>query len=106
MDPGSSSDDDDDPPLMTHSSRLLAEFGRLAAAEPDTVDKWLREQASGDVVKRLHRVCGELQSTGASPDAEQSPTKRTASVTSELFQQWLSSSAAASPRMVSSSWEI
>lgn len=44
------------------------------------IERWLREYAPQDVVQRLH-------------DTTIEPSKlRTASVTSELFQQWLSSS--------------
>lgn len=122
----------DDEPTAEEASaqQLLAQFGRLAATEPESLTRWLREQASSDCVRLLHRVTGELCSHGVSPSQSQSQSqskshsqslaavaaattsttttgatastsRRTTSVTSELFQQWLSSSAVASPRMVS-----
>lgn len=82
------------------ASRLLADFGRLVEHDPDAVDTWLRDHAPLDVVRRLCSVTSELRPTLPPACGVASP-KRAASVTSELFQQWLSSSAAASPMMVS-----
>lgn len=89
-------------------NRLLTDFCQLINTDPGAVDNWLRDHAPADVVRRLAQMTGDhdrpmavAQSTSATLPHNGSP-KRTASVTSELFQQWLnpSSSAAASPRRV------
>lgn len=93
--------------------KLLSDFGRLIESNPALVDKWLREQATDEVVQRLQRVvigadvADEADSRFTltadvalrTATSEASP-KRAASVTSDLFQQWLASSATASPLMV------
>lgn len=47
------------------------------------IEKWLRERATPDIQSKLH---------DATETAPKSPKLRTASVTSDLFQQWLTSS--------------
>lgn len=79
----------------------MPEIGDLASSDDDfeevrlmfdskmpLIERWLQEHAPQDIVQRLHDTTSST-----------SPSKlRTASVTSELFQQWLASS----PNQVSS----
>lgn len=69
-------------------------IGQLFDGQSDAIEKWLREKAPPDIVRRMHRVTDEVR--------RMTSPKRTASVTSELFQQWMaSSSSSTSPMMVS-----
>lgn len=47
------------------------------------IEKWLRERATPEIQSKLHEATDTLP---------KSPKLRTASVTSDLFQQWLASS--------------
>lgn len=49
------------------------------------IEKWLRDRASPEIQSKLHEATNDI-----SPKSPK--TLRTASVTSDLFQQWLSSS--------------
>lgn len=79
----------------TDNIGLSAEtIGQLFDGQTDAIEKWLREKAPPDIVRRMHRVTDEVR--------RMTSPKRTASVTSDLFQQWMaSSSSSASPMMVS-----
>lgn len=60
------------------------EISRLFETRSPLIEKWLREKASADTVARIHSI---TESTRQSP---RSPKR--ASVTSDLFQQWLQNS--------------
>lgn len=60
------------------------EISRLFETRSPLIEKWLREKASSDTLARIHSI---TESTRQSP---RSPKR--ASVTSDLFQQWLQNS--------------
>lgn len=89
--PGTSSNDTS---TTTEIGLSADTIGQLFDGQTDAIEKWLREKAPPDIVRRMHRVTDEVRRL-TSP-------KRTASVTSDLFQQWMaSSSSSTSPMMVS-----
>lgn len=76
---GDSLTDLTDQPIC-NSDADFDEIKRMFDTKLPLIERWLRECAPQDVVQKLHETTLE-------------PIKlRTASVTSELFQQWLSSS--------------
>lgn len=72
-------------------------IGQLFDTQADAIEKWLREKAPPDILRRMHRITEEARSK-----SQLMSPKRTSSVTSDLFQQWMaSSSSSTSPMMVS-----
>lgn len=66
---------------LVHSDEDFDEIREMFDTKMPLIERWLRDHASQDIVQRLHET------------TVNHPTKlRTASVTSELFQQWLASS--------------
>ncbi|XP_077287687.1 cGMP-specific 3',5'-cyclic phosphodiesterase-like [Arctopsyche grandis] len=70
-------------PMSDVSDEDMENFNRTLSNNPDMLEKWLREKASPDVLKRVHVI--------SETPVVNSGSKRT-SVTSELFQLWLASS--------------
>lgn len=70
--------DNDD---LVHSDEDFDEIRHMFDTKMPLIERWLRDHAPQDVVQRLHDTT-----------VNHSTKLRTASVTSELFQQWLASS--------------
>lgn len=67
---------------LPNSDDDFDEVRQMFDSKMPLIERWLREQAPQDIVQRLHDTISTTNSTKL----------RTASVTSELFQQWLASS--------------
>lgn len=65
------------------SDEELDSFNKTLTNNPELLEKWLKEKANPDILKRVHTI--------TEPPVINSGSKRT-SVTSELFQLWLTSS--------------
>ncbi|KAG5672291.1 hypothetical protein PVAND_002428 [Polypedilum vanderplanki] len=73
---------------MTASSSTddLQRVNEFFEANSNAIERWLRDKASDDVLSRLHSIIKSKERVGDSREHHRS------SVTSELYQQWLSSS--------------
>lgn len=69
----------------TNSLDELQKVNDFFEANSGAIERWLREKASDEVINRLHSI---TKSKERVIDREQ----HRSSVTSELYQQWLSSS--------------
>lgn len=74
---------------------LEATIGRIFETQSAAIERWLREKATPDVVKKLHGITEELKSPtgdgGGTSSSVYTPCyAKRPSVTSELFNQWLS----------------
>lgn len=65
------------------SDEELENLNKVLTAKPGLLEKWLREKANPDTLRRVHAI--------SEPHVINAGSKRT-SVTSELFQMWLASS--------------
>lgn len=70
-------------PLSDVSEDEVDALNKTLASNPDLLERWLRDKATPDVLRRVHAI--------SEPPLVNSGSKRT-SVTSELFQLWLASS--------------
>jgi len=70
-------------PLSDISDEEIDTINRTLSTNPELLERWLKEKASPDILKRVHAI--------SEPPIVSSGSKRT-SVTSELFQLWLASS--------------
>lgn len=72
-------------------------IGRIFETQSDAIEKWLREKAPPELVTRLHNITDELRTgsdlgNNAAVAAAVFASQKRASVTSELFSQWISAS--------------
>lgn len=73
------------------SDEEIEEIDKLFETRSDTIERWLREKASLEVVSRIHAITETTR-------LQRSPKRP--SVTSDLFQQWLASSPVKVSRIV------
>lgn len=72
-------------------------IGRIFETQSEAIEKWLREKAPPELVTRLHSITDELRTgpeigNNAAVAAAMFASQKRASVTSELFNQWMSAS--------------
>lgn len=75
-------------------------IGRIFETQSAAIERWLREKATPEMVKKLHGITEELKTTnvgvgvgattGGSSSVYTPCYAKRPSVTSELFNQWLS----------------
>lgn len=76
------------PPSDECSDEDLAELKKILESKPNVLERYIRESASNDEVLRLHNLTSASGPLSPRPHYE----ARSTSVTSDLFQLWLSSS--------------
>lgn len=75
----------------------IEDIGRIFETQGEAIEKWLREKAPPELVTRLHHITDELRTgpeigSNAAVAAAMFASQKRASVTSELFSQWMSTS--------------